>query len=574
MIDPSRRSPTLPRPCLPQRASLPRFAQRAVAALVAASIFAGGPLQAAIGSEAVPGVTPPAPSAANLPALGDSAAEGLSPAGERALGDRIMRDIWRDPAIVEDAELQEHVGTTFARLVDAARRRGEITPDIEASFAWTPFLVRDRTVNAFALPGGYVGVHLGLIAMTPNLDELASVLAHELSHVTQRHIVRMMSVQQRQSLVGLAAMILGVIAASRSPQAAQALVTSGQAVAMQGQLNFSRDMEREADRVGFGVLSTAGYAESGMAQMFELLAQASNLNDDGSFPYLRSHPLTVERIGEARARARQAGDFRTQPAVDVVHTLMRARARVLMDPRALAWQRLITDAQAGALPASPLEGISPVAVPQPASAPPPAALPVERLAASYAGTLAALQMRDLKVSAELYERMLRQAEALPPDQRRSAQRELARLGVEMALVRDDGRAADAALAQIAGDSGRVAQFLRARRALLPGADLTLLRQCAAVLQTMVAQTPADAPAWALLSQLWDRMGQPLRSLRADAEAVALHGDLDGAIDRLRAGQRRARGDRTPDFVEISVIDARLRTLEQERRRSADEDQKR
>lgn len=574
MIDPTRRSPTAQHPSLPQRAASPRLVQRAVAALVAASLFAGGPLQAAVGNEAVPGVTPPAPAAANLPALGDSAAEGLSPAGERALGDRIMREIWRDPAIVEDAELQEHIATIFTRLVDAARRRGEITPEIESSFAWTPFLVRDRTVNAFALPGGYVGVHLGLIAMTPNLDELASVLAHELSHVTQRHIVRMMSVQSRQSLVGLAAMILGVIAASRSPQAAQALVTSGQALAMQGQLNFSRDMEREADRVGFGVLSTAGYAESGMAQMFELLAQASNLNDDGSFPYLRSHPLTVERIGEARARARQAGDFRTQPTVDVVHTLMRARARVLMDPRALAWQRLIADARVGAVPASPLEGISPVILPQPASAPVLAAMPAERLAASYAGTLAALQMRDLKVSAELYERTLRQAEALPPEQRRGAQRELSRLGVEMALVRDDGRAADAALAPIAGDSSRVAQFLRARRALLPGTDAGLQRQSAAVLQTMVAQTPTDAPAWALLSQLWDRLGQPLRSLRADAEAVALRGDLDGAIDRLRAGQRRARGDRTPDFVEISVIDARLRTLEQERRRGADEDQKR
>ena len=574
MIDPTRRMPTTPSAALPQRAAFPRLAQRGVAVLVAASILAGAPLHAAGVGEAVPGITPPAPSAANLPALGDSAAEGLSPAGERALGDRIMRDIWRDPAIVEDAELQEHIATIFSRLVEAARRRGEITPDIDSSFAWTPFLVRDRTVNAFALPGGYVGVHLGLIAMTPNRDELASVLAHELSHVTQRHIVRMMSMQQRQSLVGLAAMVLGVIAASRSPQAAQALVTGGQAVAMQGQLNFSRDMEREADRVGFGVLSTAGYAESGMAQMFELLAQASNLNDDGSFPYLRSHPLTVERIGEARARARQAGDLSTQPALDTVHALMRARARVLMDPRALAWQRLIVDAQVGAVPGSPLEGISPVAVPQPASAPPAAAAPVERLAASYAGTLAALQMHDLKVASELFDRARRQAEALAPEQRRGAQRELARLAVELALTGEDGRAADAALAQIATDNGRVAQLLRARRTLLPGADASLLRQSAAVLQTMVAQTPSDAPAWALLSQVWDRLGQPLRSLRADAEAVALRGDLGGAVDRLRAGQRRARGERTPDFVEISVIDSRLRTLEQERRRSAEEDEKR
>ena len=113
--------------------------------------------------------------------------------------------------------------------------------------------MRDRSVNAFALPGGYVGVHLGLIAMTGTRDELASVLAHELSHVTQRHIARGIANSKRQSLIGLAAMILGVLAASRAGSAdgANAAIVGGQAAAIQGQLNFSRDMEREADRIGF-----------------------------------------------------------------------------------------------------------------------------------------------------------------------------------------------------------------------------------------------------------------------------------------------------------------------------------
>jgi predicted Zn-dependent protease len=117
--------------------------------------------------------------------------------------------------------------------------------------------VRDRSVNAFALPGGYVGVHLGLIAITTTPDELASVLAHELAHVTQRHIARSMDASARSRTLGMAAMLLGLLAASRSgsPDMAQAAIMGGQAAMAQGQLNFSRDMEREADRIGYGVLA-------------------------------------------------------------------------------------------------------------------------------------------------------------------------------------------------------------------------------------------------------------------------------------------------------------------------------
>ena len=133
---------------------------------------------------------------------------------------------------------------------------------------------RDRSVNAFALPGGYLGLHLGLIAVVSSRDELASVLAHELSHVTQRHISRLTTKQNAQTPWVIGAMILGALAASKSPDAANALIAGGQAVAMQNQLNFSRDMEREADRVGFGVMSDAGFAPQGFASMFDKLQDA------------------------------------------------------------------------------------------------------------------------------------------------------------------------------------------------------------------------------------------------------------------------------------------------------------
>ena len=216
-----------------------------------------------------------------------------------------MREIRVDPDYIDDPLLLEYLQSVWQPLVAASRSLGNITADIDQRFAWQPFLVRDPSVNAFALPGGYVGVHLGLIAITATRDELASVLAHEMSHVSQRHIARSISGDSKRSLVGLAALVLGMLAASRSnnPDAMNAVVAGTQAATIQGQLNFSRDIEREADRVGFQVMTAAGFAPGGMAAMFEKMDTSTRLNDFGGFPYLRSHPLTVERIGEARARA-------------------------------------------------------------------------------------------------------------------------------------------------------------------------------------------------------------------------------------------------------------------------------
>jgi predicted Zn-dependent protease len=182
-----------------------------------------------------------------LPALGESAGDEFSVGTERALGEQIMREIRRDPAYLDDPPLLDYVQRVWRPLLEAALKRGEITPDTAKLLAWEVFLVRDRSVNAFALPGGFVGVHLGLIALTGSSDELAAVLAHELTHVTQRHIARGIVNSQRTTLLSLAGLILGVLAASRagSSDGVQAAVVGAQAAAAQGQLNYSRDMERE-----------------------------------------------------------------------------------------------------------------------------------------------------------------------------------------------------------------------------------------------------------------------------------------------------------------------------------------
>ena len=498
----------------------------------------------ALAAPALPLRAQPAPPA--LPALGDSTSEDFGIGAERRLGDQIMREIRRDPDYLDDPVLLEYLVSIFQPLVARARTLGNIGPDTDSRFAWEPFLVRDRSVNAFALPGGYIGVHLGLIAMTSTRDELASVLAHELSHVTQRHIARSMVNSKRQSLIGIAALIVGVLAASRSSSAdaANAVITGGQAVAVQGQLNFSRDMEREADRIGFQLLSGAGFAPAGMAAMFEKLEKASQLNDSGSYPYLRTHPLTSERIGEARARLGAAPPGPVTSALE--HTAAQARARVLMDPRAEALRR-----RQGRADDRTAQTVA------------------DKLATAYESALASTLLREWdRADAELAK-----AQALVRGSPRSdsrAERAVTLLAVQSLLERGAVARADELLASLAGDGSRPVALLRAQAAVgapEPG-DPAVLKRSAEELQTWVALHPGDSIGWQSLGQLWTRLAQPLRAVRAEAESRVAIGDLNGAADRLQAGQRLARSGRTVDFIEASVIDSRLREIQAQRRQIA------
>jgi predicted Zn-dependent protease len=512
-----------------------------------------------------------------LPALGEAAAEEFSIGTERTLGEQIMREIRRDPDYLDDPPLLEYLQSVWKPLLEAARSRGDISGSTQSQLAWEAFLVRDRTVNAFALPGGYVGVHLGLIAITASSDELAAVLAHELSHVTQRHIARGIVNSQRTTLLSMAAMILGVIAASRagSADATQAVVVGSQAAMVQGQLNYSRDMEREADRVGYGVLTDAGYASAGMSAMFEKLEAANRMNDNGSFPYLRSHPLTIERISEARARlAISGGGAGADP---LQHLLMSARARVLMDSSVLALRRLQDH-----LASDTVAGNS--------------TMPVnERLAALYGGALAASLLRESAPAEAAVAKALDLLRTRTPPQP-AAERQFKLLLAQLWIQGGDAaRAVELLDSPDVQPATRPTMLLRAQAALamwfafvrtadpqcagpkLPAPPgpvlvcgardqaLNVLRQSGEALQTWLSIHPSDPLAWGLLAQGEEVLGQRLRAMRAQAEAHAALGDIAGAIDRLRAAQALVRSGTANDFIEASVIDARLRELEAMRR---------
>ncbi|WP_457322982.1 M48 family metalloprotease [Roseateles sp. P5_E11] len=488
--------------------------------------------------------TSPIRAQVNLPALGDSVSQDLDVVAERQLGERYMRMIRIDPACVQDPILQEYMAGIFEPLVAASRKLGHIGEDIQTRFAWESFLVEDKSVNAFALPGGFVGTHLGLIAMTVSRDELASVLAHEISHVTQRHIARRIAGDSKNSMVAIAGLLLGVLAASRGNiDLANAGIVGGQAAATQLSLNFSRDMEREADRVGFNVLVEAGFAGSGMVSMFERMEQAYHLMDNGAFPYLRSHPLTSERIGDARTRL--ALEPFARPRGLAEHALMAARSRVLMDPRVEAW-KVLENYDAGARNIRESGGY-------------------EQLGARYAAALASIKLRNF----DRAEATLRSAEVTlelvnpSPAETVAARRQLTYLRAELAQARGRPMEGTAALDTLSGEKSRPMLMQRVGLALAAGPGSPTLREAADALQTHVSLEPRDSLAWAQLALIWQKLGQPLRAVRAQAEVHAAAGDLNGAIDRMRSGLRQSRGP-DADQVEASVIDARLRALVYER----------
>ncbi len=464
-----------------------------------------------------------------LPTLGNS--EGISLGAERQLGDRIARELYRDPDYLEDPVLDEYIQRLWAPLVKAAFARGELSPDLQERFAWRILLGRDRSVNAFALPGGYLGVHLGLIAVVNSNDELASVLAHELSHVTQRHIARSMDEQSKMTPWVIGSMILGALAISKNPQAAQGLIVGGQAAAVQSQLSYSRDMEREADRVGFGVLSDAGYDPQGFVGMFNKLQQSAGVNDNGAYPYLRSHPLTTERIADMQARL-QLNRPNTHTAVDMVQAMLAARAKVMSQNSVEALKAWTQDGKASSAQATS----------------------AQKAGALYAATLAHLQLRDAAAAESALQSLLPLAAQTP-----EAKRLVTLLQAELAL-RQERFAGALQILDTSVNSLKRPELMFAAQALLRMPPHPLRATITRQLSEQVIQDPNDAQAWNTLAGLLALQGQALPSLRAEGEAQMARMDWSGATDRFRAAQDWAKNNRlrAGDHIEASIVDTRLR----------------
>ncbi len=266
-------------------------------------------------------ISPIARSQQNLPDLGDPSGADMSAAQERKLGETIIKEARLSGGIMNDPEVNGYLNELGNRLVTAIPG---------APFDFEFFAVADSQINAFALPGGFIGVNTGLILLCQSESELASVLAHEISHVTQHHLARSLSKQRDALLAQLAAMAAAVLAArsksDQSGQMTQAAMAGAQGLSLQMQINFTRQNEEEADRIGFQRLDAAGFDVTAMATFMERMQRAMRFVEGNAPSYLRDHPVTYERIAEAQARAQDKPFRQIKDSLDfsMVRALLRS----------------------------------------------------------------------------------------------------------------------------------------------------------------------------------------------------------------------------------------------------------
>lgn len=234
----------------------------------------------------------------DLPDFADSAGAIISPEQEKQLGEGFMRQMRRYAPVVTDEEIEDYIQKLGMSLGKLSGYYGD----------FTFFMLDARGINAFAVPGGFIGVHTALILESDNESEVASVLAHEIVHLTQRHTARMIEEQQRTSIPRMAALLGAIALTAMNPEAGMGALMGVQALTVQNQINFTRANEREADRIGIQLLYEAGYDTYAMADFFQRLQTASRYTDPDFIPeILRTHPVTVNRISEARERAERLG---------------------------------------------------------------------------------------------------------------------------------------------------------------------------------------------------------------------------------------------------------------------------
>ncbi|MFV8823845.1 M48 family metalloprotease [Thauera sp. WH-2] len=453
----------------------------------------------------------PAPLSAqsyDLPDLGDVAATELSPAAERRIGEEIIAQIrWRDAAYLDDPEIEEYVNRLGHRLAGVSNN-----PTQDFDF----FVVRDPTLNAFALPGGYIGVHTGLLLAAQTESEFASVLGHEIAHVTQRHIAQIVGKQSQSAMLMMASLLVAVLAARSNSDVSQAAIAAGQAGAIQSQLGYTRAFEREADRVGLETLDKAGMDVRGMPSFFERLQRNTRVYENNAPAYLRTHPLTTERIA------------------DMENRVTRMPYRQVLDSVDFRYARAKLRADAGQ-PADAVRDLESEVARAPQA---------EEMAYGLArALLRAGRADDALVRLDV---VRKRAPASPW---------LETLAAEIHIARRDGAEAVRIL-----DAAR-RQFPASRSVAYALADARIQAgqagEAAKAVRRLLDDRSGDPRLWQLLSRAHAALGERSAQHRAQAEVYVLRGSLPAAIEQLEIARKAGDGD----FYLLSAVDARLRELQ-------------
>lgn len=444
--------------------------------------------------------------ASELPELGDASQTSFSPQQERRIGQAIMRDIRADRSYVDDPEFTGYLNDLGYRLVAAS-------PDNRQDFEF--FVIADSTLNAFALPGGFIGVHTGLIQAAQNESELASVLAHEISHVSQHHLARVIAGTRHDALTSLAALAVAILASRSSPQVSEAALATAQATSIQNQLDFTREHEREADRLGLQILEQAGFDVRAMPAFFEHLQKFGRVYDNNAPAYLRTHPLTTERIADIQNRVANL-PYR-QVADSLEFQLLRAKLRAQQD--------------------TPKQAI----------------------------TFFADSLREKRYSSETAARYGLAAALLRAKNYPAARQQLEPLrGTPHPIVENLAAQIELAAGNTAAALTRYRTALAsfpAQRALVYGYADALLqnRQNETALKLIEEQLrshPHDHHLYQLAAQGYAAQGRKLLQHQAQAEAYAIQGKLAAAIDQLQIALKNPNGD----FYVLSSVEARLKEL--------------
>jgi predicted Zn-dependent protease len=263
-------------------------------------------------------VTPVLSFGQDLPDLGDVTEEEFPLAREKVLGNALMRKIRSSDSYVLDPEILQYLDDLGHKLVSRSS-----VPERNFEF----FLINDNSINAFALPGGYVGVHSGLFLSSADESELAGVLGHEIAHIQQRHIARMLASQRKLGVASLAGLGLAILASRSSGQLAEAALATSQAAPLQAMLSFSRDHEREADRFGLGIMSSAGFDPVSAVTFFDRMYRATRVYQGVLPGYMQTHPMTNERMADLQARLASVEVERPESSLHYI--LIKERIRVI-----------------------------------------------------------------------------------------------------------------------------------------------------------------------------------------------------------------------------------------------------